>query len=1474
MKKLYRALLLSFGVLFIWGFISVTLAQVISSRNYKYNNVPKYYYANYKFADDWDKIKDWFTKAKAKFSLEIDIPSSDFGDLAEYFDAVFPHLTKDYSVVYEKCSLLAHQMSNGYSERELEGFMGNSCYNSLMQAINKINSSYTVQPSVTTNPSSWMAPLTVTLDARGSTDPSSETLPTDKFYRYYRDENWVDNPIWEWQIKNYTFDEPGKFVVHLVIRSSNVDSGILDWERDMTINVTPKAADIVVYANTRRMEKNWPLKIWTTEWEEWVVFDGSLTMPRWWRKILFHKWTITNNSETIYDSKWEEGKPNYINRKLEWSWLFKVTLMTQDNESNIVSETYDIYTSDPVGIIRQSPQKWTTSTTFNFDWSASYSIISRLNTYYWEVFDARWEEDGETKHWDTIKWWSDKKFSINFADLKKSPWNYLVRLTVTDILWNTNVEEKELFVESTPPTPQFTTVPTKIWTYPSEFTLDASSSTDIDVENKLDSLEYSRSFSKPEDVSLISTENNNEKMVVRFNSVGKHTITLTVTDEYWASAKISKTLDIKSILRPEITAIPWAITWWRNMQFKSSINNTNDPIYEYEWDFWDGMNNASQFLTDATHVYAQKWIYTVTLRVTTKDSWGDINRNDVKERVFIWEKDSPIAARKVKDGGGYKIEATEKCRIETSEWIEEVLGYPVDRYEKFTIDPWISVNTMWNSKWLKKIFSKQAISWQDKTKEWEQYTDSFSELGCHYVDLQVSDNNVWKEDKVRIRFSVKNALPTLKNVVLSFPQYAEDPNMIWFWDVNNNRMSFDCWTSNLTIKVTAVTAEDPDWMISRLRFYYYNADDPERKLEYKDTWTSTPYVYFVLPRIWWEYKFWVWVYDNDGWMIDSDEYLASNPAVYFPASCSDSDIPTVTLKESSNNIQVWDEVTYTIVSKLSTNNEDFATDRTFYYDFTWDWVRDLVTKKDTATYQFLEDYEEWVTPRAAVEYRRKLWIADWGVIYVKNGIKPILLFNSIWNTVIFRDLSVGVFQQRSICFETSKCDAWEWNGKFKKIHVVNDLESLAAWISTDITKNNSFLQNYKEYWAHNVSLYLKSKYWMEAEQTYIVNTSNNESNGRIAPWVNMITIPKTTFQKIEDTETWKVKDIRAEIFLAKNMDNTLLMYVNNENEWACYVDADIATDSDWDNKTDNDTDFLCNKIAKIKYEPDYENTIWRIYFTVKDETGKENLTFKNFYVSFEWYILELDEEKTEIYKDITILIDGIDDISTENTNLKNNLNKLRRKLNSTSEVSALVIDIKEQIEKWWIKMDTNQKERLESILSRLDNPDTIIAEVSVWADGYEKNKSEILALLPTEKWLTIKEDVAWLFKEFEEKADTPEKKIESLNMIRETILKDNKKNKRWDENDYTPYFCNIYEYFDIERWTNKCWSNLETKSVQENYVKSQSNDKSSWEKKWWLPLRLIIILVILVWWVLTMVWIIVFFSIKAKLSSSSENDEE
>jgi len=1437
MKRLFKSLFL-IGVILTCTTIPDTYAQVA-------NYVPDYYYANYKFNDDWEAILDWFSDVGAMYSVGAEIEQSKFKELSEHFDKVFPNLIREHSDVYQKCSVLARSLAENYSYNNMEALMWNSCQKSLRQVINKINSTYTVKPVASASPNNWMAPLTVTFDARTSSDPSMETIPTDNFYWYYRDENWVDRPIWQWQVLSYTFEESWKFIVHLVVRSSNANIWVLDWEKNITVNVTPKAADIVVYANTRRLSVSTPLKIWITEGERWVVFDWSLTKPRWWRQIQSHRWTIVNSSAWFsYDSKFIDWEPSYINVPLKWKWTFKVTLTTRDNQNNTVSESYYVYLSDPVTIIKQTPEIWTTSTTFTFDGSSSYSIISRLNTYVWEVFDG----NGDKDNGDKIIMTQGKKLNMNTNKAIK-PWNYMVRLTVTDMAWNQWVETKNLYIESTRPQPQFTITPTNRWQYPSEFVLDASNTLDNDVDNWYDSLEYSWRFST-DNYEILSTENNNEKMVVQFNEPWKHLIRLTATDQYWKFASLSKNVEIKSTLRPDIELIPWPITWWKTLQFKSTVNR---PVWDYSWSFWDGTPVInSQSATDTQHTYWSRWIYSVKLTVSDKD-WDE---NTVTEKAFVWEIDFPIAAYRVTNSKWFYIQSSDVCKIENAEWnYDKEEAYSVDRYSKITINPWISVNTKWTSAWLRYVFEKEAISWPNQSKTSNQFTTTFSEVGCHYVDLTVIDSNVGKQDKVRIWFNVKNALPTIKNVTLTFPQYENNTNTIGFtMDTNSNKSIFDCsWTSNLTIKVTAVDPKDSDWNISRLRFYYYNIDDPDRILEYKESRISAPYVYFVIPKISWEYKFWVMAYDNDWWMVDSDEYLASNPSIYFPAMCWETDVPIVTLKLSSNSVQVWDEVTYTIKSKISSDNEDFQTDRTFYYDFEWDGVWDLVTKKDTATYTFQEAHEDWITPKAAVEYRWKLWKADGDILLVKNGIKPILLYNSIWNTVVFRDLSVWIMQQRQICFEETECEAW--NMKYRRTHIAPmNPNELTGGTETPIVLNDAFLWKYDDYWNHDVSIYLKNKYGIEVKQLYEVETSSDKSNWKIAPGVNMITIPETT-----------LTNSNPEIFLSKVMDNTLVMYVNNENGDPCYVDTDISTDSDRDGKTDNDMDIQCNKMAKIKYEPDYESAVWRVYFK-----NNWSLTFKNFYVTFEWIVMELDDEKKEIYNDITTLFNGIEDSCVENTDLKKSLDRLRKNLNNRWEVTALVITINDQINDWWIVMTQTQKDILDSILTRLSNEDTI---VSVWMTVYEKNKKEIMALLPTKQWITIKTTVEWMFNKFEENLWNywPEKRAKELESIWNTIITDWKKNKwMYDENDFTIYFCNIFDDYNISTFTKKCWENLEP---LDHYDESNAKtfSKSDW---WWFPVWLKIILIVLVSWLLVMWWVIVFFSIKARLNSTSENDED
>ena len=98
----------------------------------------------------------------------------------------------------------------------------NNCYKPLSTILSQISSKYTVKVAATRNPTTGPAPLTVTFDARSSTDPSMETIPSKNFFWYYRDTKGVDRVMGIGNVINYTFQEAGNYQIHLTVRSSNV----------------------------------------------------------------------------------------------------------------------------------------------------------------------------------------------------------------------------------------------------------------------------------------------------------------------------------------------------------------------------------------------------------------------------------------------------------------------------------------------------------------------------------------------------------------------------------------------------------------------------------------------------------------------------------------------------------------------------------------------------------------------------------------------------------------------------------------------------------------------------------------------------------------------------------------------------------------------------------------------------------------------------------------------------------------------------------------------------------------------------------------------------------------------------------------------------------------------------------------------------------------------------------------------------
>jgi PKD repeat protein len=154
-----------------------------------------------------------------------------------------------------------------------------------------------------------------------------------------------------------TFTDAGTYLVHLTVRSSNkATQGIFDGEKTISIDVTPKTANIVAYANGQKLVDGQNTKISIQEAEKGVVLDGSATVPMGGRQILSNNRTVTS-SEGFSFSKDNDGKPGIVRVVMPGQGQYKIQLTTTDNEGNKISGVYYLIVSDPVAIIKQTPDK-------------------------------------------------------------------------------------------------------------------------------------------------------------------------------------------------------------------------------------------------------------------------------------------------------------------------------------------------------------------------------------------------------------------------------------------------------------------------------------------------------------------------------------------------------------------------------------------------------------------------------------------------------------------------------------------------------------------------------------------------------------------------------------------------------------------------------------------------------------------------------------------------------------------------------------------------------------------------------------------------------------------------------------------------------------------------------------------------------------------------------------------------------------
>ena len=79
--------------------------------------------------------------------------------------------------------------------------------------------------------------------------------------------------------------------------------------------------------------------------------------------------------------------------------------------------------------------------------------------------------------------------------------------------------------------------------------------------------------------------------------------------------------------------------------------------------------------------------------------------------------------------------------------------------------------------------------------------------------------------------------------------------------------------------------------------------------------------------------------------------------MFFPPDVTRPDIPYVTVKSSQSTVEIGDEVTFDVISKVVSDRPDFVQERTIQYDFDGDGERDLTTKADRVTHVYTKPNE-------------------------------------------------------------------------------------------------------------------------------------------------------------------------------------------------------------------------------------------------------------------------------------------------------------------------------------------------------------------------------------------------------------------------------------------------------------------------------------------------------------------------------------
>lgn len=810
-----------------------------------------------------------------------------------------------------------------------------------------------VQWGINATPGEGNAPVTVSFQATGVKDPSG-TTPDQMNYIWWIRENWgTRKELGRGKSLVYTFTQEWSYTVFLDVISGSRNSknkiDVLPLTVSKVIDVKPRLGEIVLLVNGVNVSNLTSLKINPNIGKMGIIFDATASRATG-GNISETTWDFGNNNTQSY--QWAPTVERQIFSN-DGDYNVKLTLNT--NNGQVFTKNLRLIVRNPSAVIAGDTVSWNIGDDMYFS-SISYFTNSTNVEYSWQIQDDNNKKILSNLPGSTLKYKFDRIGS------------YIVTLTARSPNGEIDTDSRQITIESRVPVVNLEAPKPESTESPNILVFDASKSYDPDIMGRK-GLTYTWRIDGNK-VTLDNTSNEWAKWTLKFDSVGTHTVSLTVSNAYGKVTTVDRQFEVKSILSANILISPRVAPLGTIVNFIAQSENADF----YEWNMGDGSPVSSGNKKIQQHIYKKTGIYDVVLTVSSAN--GN-QSNQIRRRVFVTDTGAPYALINISNGSNTAYYDPEACGSGAT---------IVNRSEATTFDASKSINVDGGT-------SDLTYTWTyfGKVKTLATLSEKLNEIGCYPIKLTVRSNKTGTSHTTTEYLYIKNLPPEVTSISTSIDTTKKD-------------------SQKVLVKVNANGASDPDGVITSYIWFYTTESDKEPQ---NIQITQKPEITFVLPNITEKYYFWVILEDNDGAKTNSINDGSEQVPLILDNQNGNIYMPLITLTTPKNAVLVGENVYFsaeakTIVWTNITKNAEYA------WDFDGDGRFDERSTNPSINYTFKNSGTYSIKVRVTYNGVSN---TKYATVYVKNPLKASAQWYELADgSLYFMNTSEWLFNDTSWTF--------------------------------------------------------------------------------------------------------------------------------------------------------------------------------------------------------------------------------------------------------------------------------------------------------------------------------------------------------------------------------------------------------------------------------------------------------------------------